>query len=71
MHLVLEQALERDTVPLPECQRGQDLGNWGLGDLMGRPLPASPHWCGAGNGGWLAGRRWIGSPVKTSGLPPF
>ena len=37
MHLVLEQALERETVPLPECQRGQDLGKLGLRDLMGVP----------------------------------
>lgn len=42
MHLVLEQALERDTVPLPECQRGQGWGRLGSGDSMGGPLPAFP-----------------------------
>lgn len=58
MHLVLEQALERDTVRLPERQEGQDRGSSGLGDFMGgpRPPPLTPGWCGAGLGGRLAGK---------------
>lgn len=57
MHLVLEQALERDTVPLPERQRGQDLGNLGLGSSVGGTSACLPLCDGSGAGlrGQLAG----------------
>jgi hypothetical protein len=61
MHLVLEQALGRDTVPLPECQR-TGLGGW---QAVGTPayLPPTPSvtvWARL----WrvVCRRRWIGSP---------
>lgn len=64
MHLVLEQALERDTVPLLECQRGQDLGKSGLGDLMGGPPACLIPRNGVGQAleGGLQEKSWIGSP---------
>lgn len=70
MHLVLEQALERDTVPLPARQRGQD-GDSALGASRGRCLPRlAPWWCGAGPGGQLAGQElhWV-SQLKPVGYP--
>lgn len=70
MHLVLEQALERDTVPLLERQRGQDLGNLGPGDSVGGTPACLPLL----NGQALEGAGWkrvaLGLPVKTRRLPP-
>lgn len=63
MHLVLEQALERDTVPLPECQRGQDLGKIRLrGPNGGAPACLSPHGVGQALEGGLQEGSCIGSP---------
>lgn len=72
MHLVLEQALERDTVPLPECQRGQGWGRLGPGDSMGGPLSAFPCLMVWGRPWRVAGRKGVALalPIKTSRLPP-
>lgn len=55
MHLVLEQALEREIQYRFRGARGAGTGKWGLGDLGGTPacLPAPPDGVGqALEGSW-------------------